>query len=240
MVQKNKKEKIIMHAKVRKIIGKQTRALRKEGIIPANIYGKNFTSQTIALNQKEFVDTFKTAGETNIVYVILDDKEIPTLISEIQIHPINQSILHVDLRKINLKQKIEVQVPITIIGTSEAVENKNGILLTQMTEITVTALPSDIPDNISVDISNMNELGDVIRISDLPKSDLFYINEDSEQTIVSVTEHKEEELEPETVSEKPEIIGEGETEATTEGESSESVSDQAHQNSKSTDKDKNK
>lgn len=240
MVQKNKKEKIIMHAKVRKIIGKQTRALRKEGIIPANIYGKNFTSQTIALNKKEFFDTFKTAGETNIVYVILDDKEIPTLINEIQIHPINQSILHVDLRKINLKQKIEAQVPIAIVGTSKAVENKNGILLTQMTEITVTALPPDIPDNISVDISNMNELGDVIRISDLPKSDLFYINEDSEQTIVSVTEHKEEELEPETVSEKPEIIGEGETETTTKDESSEPISDQAHRNSKSTDKDKNK
>ena len=222
MEHKEKKEKIIMNATFREITGKQTRSLRKDGIVPANIYGKEFTSQTISLDKKEFIDTFKAAGETNVVYVKVDGKEIPTLFSEIQIHPTNQSVLHVDLKKIDLKKKVETQVPFVISGLSEAVEKKHGILLTQMTEVTIEALPSDIPNNIDVDISNMSEIGDVIRISDLPKSASYEIKEELERIIVSVTEHKEEELVPETVSEEPEITGEAEG----DGESSEDATDQ--------------
>jgi len=231
MVQKETKEKYVLKATPRTIIGKQTRSLRKAGIVPANIFGKEFTSQTISLQLKDFIDTFKSAGETNVVYIDIDGEEIPTLFSEIQIHPTNQSILHVDLKKIDLKQKVETQVPFSIIGISEAVEKKHGILLTQMTEVTIEALPSDIPNDIEVDISNMNEIGDVIHISDLPKSTSYEIKEEDERIIVSVTEHKEEELEPETVSEEPEIT----TEVEGEGESPEDASDQ---NADSSDKNK--
>jgi len=226
MVQKDTKEKIVLHAKPRTIFGKQTRSLRKGGVVPANIYGKKFKSQSIVVEKKEFVDTFKTAGETNIVYVTIDEKEIPTLISEIQIHPVNQSILHVDLRKIDLKQKIEAKVPLVITGMSEAVEKKNGVLLTQMDEVTIEALPADIPNEIQVDISGLIEIGDAIHVSDLPKSKLYEIKEGPERFIVSVTEHKEEELVPETVSEEPEIIGEEEKAAAEEGDIPETPTDQ--------------
>jgi len=218
MDKKSTKVKIVMTANPREIVGKSTRSLRKSGVVPANIYGKDFESLTISVDLKEFVDTFKTAGETNVVYVKVSDKEIPTLISEIQIHPVNQSILHVDLRKIDLKQKIEAQVPLVIFGESEAVEVKHGILLTQMTEITIESLPSDIPNEISVDISTLNEIGDVIRVSDLPKIDGVEFKEDPERMIASVTEHKEEELVPETVSDEPEIIGEDGKAVVPEGE----------------------
>jgi len=222
MDQKETKEKIIMNATLREITGKHTRSLRKNGIVPANIYGKGYTPQTISLDKKEFIDTFKAAGETNVVYVKVYGKEIPTLFSEIQIHPTNQSVLHVDLKKIDLKKKVETQVPFVISSLSEAVEKKHGILLTQMTEVTIEALPSDIPNNIAVDISNMSEIGDVIRISDLPKSTSYEIKEEPDRIIVSITEHKEEELVPETVSEEPEITGE----VVGDGESSEDTTDQ--------------
>lgn len=203
-----KKEKITLKAIKRDILGKQTRSLRKSGTIPANIFGKNFKSLAVSINNKEFLTTYKESGETNVVFINVENKEIPTLISQIQIHPIDQSILHIDFRKIDLKQKIEAKVPIAIIGTSEAVERKNGVLLSQMTEINIFALPADIPNKIEIDITPLTDIGNSIRIADLPKSNTFEIKEDPTKTIVLVTEHKEEELEPETVSEEPEIISE--------------------------------
>lgn len=232
MVQKETKEKITINATLREIKGKGNRSLRRKGVIPANIYGKDFTSQTISLDKKEFVDTFRAAGETNVVYVKIDEKEIPTLFSEIQIHPTNQSVLHVDLKKIDLKKKVETQVPLVISGISEAVEKKHGILLTQMTEVTIEALPSNIPNDIVVDISNMSEIGDVIRISDLPKSTTYEIKEEEERIIVSVTEHKEEELVPETVSEEPEITGEAEGEGAISDDSTDQNTNLSDENKK--------
>ncbi len=208
MTQPQSAEKVILDAQARETFGKQNRSLRKHGNIPANIYGKDFKPMSVTVDAKIFNNLFKTAGETTVVYVKVADKEYPTLISDIQYHPITEEILHVDLRKVNLKQKIEAQVPLTFVGESEAVETKNGVLLTQMEEITVYALPAHIPHEIEVDISVLKEIGDAIRVADLPKSEEYEVDEDPEMVMVSVTEHKEEEIEPETATEAPEILSE--------------------------------
>jgi len=208
-------EKVILEAQPRETFGKQTRSLRKSGKLPANIYGRDFESLAVTIDTKIFQKLFKNAGETTVVYVIVDGKEYPTLISDIQHHPVTEDVLHVDLRKVNLKQKIEAFVPLVIVGESEAVEVKNGVLLTQLEEVTVNALPAHIPHQIEVDISALVELGDMIRISDLAKSDEYEIIDEPERVVVSVAEHKEEEIIPETTAEETEIITEG---AAAEGE----------------------
>lgn len=200
-------DKIVLAATERKIFGKANRALRKTGSIPANVYGTDFKPLAVTVPSFEFTKVYKQAGETDVVYLDVNKKEIPTLISEIQLHPFTEKILHIDFRKVNLKQKIETQVPIEITGVSEAVEKKNGVLLTQMEEIKIEALPTDIPHAITIDISILTEIGQQISVADLPKSDKYEIIDEPEKVIVSVTEHKEEELEPETVSAEPEIIG---------------------------------
>ena len=204
----DKPKQIKLEAKPRTILGKANKSHRKEGFLPGNIYGEDFESASISVSMNDFTITFKQAGETSVVYIQLDGKEIPTLISDIDYHPVTETILHVGFRKVNLKQKIEAQVPFAFIGESEAVEKKNGVLLTQAEHVTVNALPTDIPSEIEIDLSKLTEIGDSIRVSDLPTSDRYQILDDPEKTIVSITEHKEEEIEPETTSEEPEIIGE--------------------------------
>ncbi len=218
MTQPQPAEKVVLEAQARETFGKQTRKLRKEGMIPANVYGKNFTPVAMTIDSKVFNNLFKTAGETTVIYVKVADKDYPTLVSDIQYHPVTEEILHVDFKKVNLKQKVEARVPLQFVGESEAVEHKNGVLLTQVEEIVVSALPTHIPHAIEVDISALKEIGDAIRISDLAKSADYEIEEEAEMLIVSVTEHIEEEIEPETTAEAPEILTEKEGE---EGEGTE-------------------
>lgn len=218
MTQPQSAEKVILEAQKRETFGKQTRSLRKSGTLPSNIYGPGFESVAIGIDSNTFQSIYKSAGETTVVYVKVEDKEYPTLISEIQYHPVTEEILHVDLRKVNLRQKIEASVPLVFVGESEAVEVKNGVLLTQLVEVTVSALPTNIPHQIEVDISALKDNGDMIRIADLAKSGEYEVVDEADRVIVTVAEHKEEAIEPETAAEAPEIITEGKAEAA-EGES---------------------
>lgn len=218
MTQPQPAEKVVLEAQVRETFGKQTRKLRKEGNIPANVFGKSFTPVAISVDTKVFNTLFKTAGETTVIYIKAGDQEYPTLVSDIQYHPVTEEVLHVDFKKVNLKQKVEARVPLHFIGESVAVEQKNGVLLTQVEELIVTALPTSIPHAIEIDISVLQEIGDAIRVSDLAKSADYEIEEEPETVIASVTEHVEEEIEPETTAEAPEILTEKEGEEGAEGE----------------------
>ncbi len=206
--------KITLQATPRTIFGKKVRAMRRDGTIPGNIFGKNFKSQAISIAPKNFSAAYKQAGETGLMYIELDGKAIPTLLSDIQYHPSRDSIIHVDLRKVDLTQKTEANVPIKFIGESVAVAQKNGVLITQMDHITVKALPADIPHDIEVDISALVDIGNEIKVLSCPKSDKYEILDEPEKTIVSVTEHVEEVIEVQTTTEAPEII----TEKPAEGE----------------------
>lgn len=221
---KASQEQITLSASARKETGKQVKKLRKEGKIPANIFGQDFQSLAITLDYKDFVAAYKAAGATGIVYVHVDKDSIPTLVAHVQRHPVIDTFLHIDFRKVNLKQKIETPVPVLIVGQSEAVNVKGGILLTQATDLTVEALPTDIPQHIEVDIASLKEIGQDIKVKDLIKSSAYEIKEDPEKVIVSVTEHKEESVVPETeptaapeiTTAKPEEGAEGETGAPAE------------------------
>jgi large subunit ribosomal protein L25 len=212
-------EKTVMTVTKRSEFGKKLRKLRHQNIIPANVFGKDFTSLAISIGAKEFYRVFKVARETGVIHLMAEGKEIPTMIKHVQRHPISSAVIHVDLRKIDLKQKIEAEVPVVVINESPAVK-LGGVLLTQAMHLTVEALPTDIPSSIEVDASTITELGGEIKVQDLPKNSSYEIKNEPEHTIIMVVEHKEESLEPETTSEHPEITGETTDEATTESETS--------------------
>lgn len=198
--------KITLQATPRTIFGKKVRALRKTGAIPANIFGKGFKSQAVTLAPKEFSTAYKMAGATGLMYVELEGKSIPTLLADVQYHPSADSIIHVDLRKVDLTIKTQANVPVKFIGESVAVSQKNGVLITQMDHVTVEALPANIPHDLEVDISILTEIGNEIKVSSLPKSADYEVLDDPERTIVSVTEHVEEVVEVQTTTEAPEIL----------------------------------
>lgn len=207
-------DKLALGGVKREIFGKKLKKMRHEGKIPANVYGPNFKSVSVTLEGKDFNKVYKVAEETGIVYLNVDKQEIPVLIKNVQIHPVNHLLLHVDLRKVDLTQKIETQVPIKVVGESPAVKEKGGVLLTQSDEVKVEALPQDIPHEIEVDISKLVEIGNEIKIADLIKNAKYEIKEDAQKIVVSVIAHKEESLTAETTAAAPEVI----TEKLAEGE----------------------
>ena len=205
---KTSQEKTVLTAEMRTITGKKVNALRKQGMVPANVFGPNFDSKSITVTLKDFTAAYKVAHETGIVYVNVDKDSIPTLIKDIQKHPVTGFILHVDFRKIDLTQKIVTTVPVHFEGDSVAVNQLNGVLITQNDHLDIEALPEKIPAHIEVDISALKEIGDEITVKDIKANPDYVIITDPETVVVSVTAHKEESVVPETTTTAPEVITE--------------------------------
>jgi len=203
----NKTEKITLNVQVRKELGKKVKQMRKNGVIPANVSGGADKPVAISVVLKDFTPVYKAAGETGIVYVEIEGKSVPTLIRDVERHPVDGSILHIDFRQINLHKKIETEVPVQVEGESIAVNQLGGVMLTQTDRLMVEALPANIPAHIVVDLSKITELGQEIKVSDLPTSSEYVIKEDPERVIISVVEHKEESTEVQSEKTETEIIG---------------------------------
>ncbi len=199
---KTKSEKIILEAKKRELFGKKVKKLRREGKIPANIFGRNFKSTAISIEAGEFSRVYRLAGRTNVIYIKLDNKELPVLVSQIQRHPLTDFPIHVDFKKVDLKQKVEAEVPVKITGASPAVEEKGAEVIVQSKTLLVEALPDKIPAAIEVDISSVTEPGVEIKVKDLKAGKDWEFAEEPEKTVVVIAAHVTEEVEPEKPSEE--------------------------------------
>ena len=197
MNKKETKEKINLKAEPRNILGRKVKKLRKTGLVPANIFGRNFSSKSITINLKEFTNVYKKLKETGLLYLEVDNENLPVLVHKIQKHPLKNLILHIDFKKVDLTEKTQTEVPIEITGQSPAVTEKAGVLLTFTNRLLIEALPQNIPQSIKVDISGLKEIGQKIKVSDLPNSDDYQIKTEKEKVIISVTSHKEENTTPE-------------------------------------------
>jgi large subunit ribosomal protein L25 len=157
-----------LSASTRTVFGRKTKQLRKQGIIPANIFGKKIKSLAIELEQAKLLDVMRQAGETGLIHLKIkgDDKVHPVLVSGYAQNPVSDEMLHVDFHEVDLKQKTTATVPLKAVGESEAV--KSGMVLVMFkNELDVEALPTDLPDSIEVDISGLTEVGATILAKDL-------------------------------------------------------------------------
>lgn len=203
----------------RSVFGKKVKKLRKEGILPGNIYGKEMKSQAIQMPAKEFADVFKQAGHSGVVNLTLGEESIPTLVHEVTYDHIDKFPLHVDFYKVNLKEKVKATVPVVVIGEPTAVTEKFGLLLQNISEVEVEALPTDLPENIEVDVTHLAQVGDSVKVSDLKVSTDVAILAEPEQEIVRIAELVSKEAEEQAAAE----AAEAEAHATegTEGEAAE-------------------
>ena len=167
--------KTSLPAKLRTVLGRKIKQLRKQGLLPANIYGKKVKSQAVSVDAKKFAEVFSKAGETGLLELELDGKKLPVLIHNVSYHPVTNQTLHADFYAVDLKEKVEANVPLLIIGESPAVKDKTGVLLINLDELHVEALPQDLPEKIEVDIANLVKLDDAIKVADLPVSDKIKI-----------------------------------------------------------------
>jgi len=157
-----------LKAEKRKILGRKVKNLRQKGILPANLYGRDIKSQALQLNLKEFLNVFNKTGETGLIDLKIDRLQAKTVLaSDIQLDPVSDIPLHVDFRQIDLTKKTSVAVPIEIIGEAPAVEHGDGVLIQILQEIEIEALPENLPDHISVDVSGLKEINDAVRVEEL-------------------------------------------------------------------------
>lgn len=172
----------------REISGKKVRKLRREGIIPANIYGADFTSTAVQLPVKNFNKVFDIVHETGLVDIELGSQVIPVLIKNVQVNPSTEAVLHADFHKVNLKQKITAKVPVETIGEAKAEVDKIGLLEQPMMEVEVEALPTDLPEKIEVNVEKLAAVNDQLLVSDLKAPEGVTILSDMSQVVVKIGE----------------------------------------------------
>ena len=169
----------------RKVLGKKVKKLRKEGILPANVYGKDIKSIAVQLAQKDFEKVFEKAGETGLVDVMVDRKTIPVLIHNVQSDYLG-NYLHADFFKVDLKEKVKTMVPILILGEPKAVVDKIGLLMNIMSEVEVEALPEALPENIEVNVENLALVDEQITVADIKAPQGVVILTDPSQVIIKI------------------------------------------------------
>lgn len=185
----------------RELTGKKVKKLRKEGILPGNIYGKGITSTSIQLPYKEFDDVFDEVGYTGLVDLDLDGTIHPVLIHDTHDNPVTDQTLHVDFFQVNLKEKIKSMIPLELVGEAQAVAEKIGLLMEQTSEVEVEALPDALPEKIDVDVTTLAQVGDQLTAGDLKIPSEVTLITDPSIVIVRVAELVSKEAEEEAKEE---------------------------------------
>jgi large subunit ribosomal protein L25 len=177
---------ITINATKRTVSGKPVNKLRKDGKIPAVVYGHNITAQNLELSALEFMKAFRQAGESTIVTLSIDGQNTPVLIHDVQNHYLTEQPIHIDFYAVNMTEKLTATVPIHFVGESQAVKALGGVLLKNLSEVEVECLPADLPSHLEVDISALNTFEDTIRVSDLNVSDKVEVKAAPEELVVAV------------------------------------------------------
>jgi large subunit ribosomal protein L25 len=177
----------VLKVEKRKILGKKVKQLRRDGFIPANIYGKDVKSEALQVAQKDFEKVFKEAGTSGLVDLQFDGKTIPVLIHNLQTDYHN-NILHADFYKVNLKEKVKTEVALEFVGEPKAVTDKVGLLMPIMSVVEIEALPEALPENIQVNVEPLAAVDQQITIADIKAPEGVTILNDPAQVVVKISE----------------------------------------------------
>jgi large subunit ribosomal protein L25 len=212
-------EKVVIQAEKRNVVGKQVRALRREGKLPAVIYGRHIDPISIVLDAHDASLTLARTTSSSLVTIELDGKQYPTLVRERQLDFIRNSLIHVDFLAVSMTEKLTASVGVHIEGEAPAVKEFGAILVTNLTELEVECLATDLPERFVVDVSGLAEIGDGVYVKDLAVPVNVEILTDPDEMIVVATamaaeevEEEEEELLEGEAEEGPEVIEKGKKE----------------------------
>ena len=209
-------ENIVINATPRTVVGKQVRALRREGILPAVLYGPHMDPINVSLEAHSSSLILGKLTASSLVTVELEGKQYPSLVREKQRNFIKGNLLHVDFQVISMTEKLRTKVGIELIGESHVVKEFMAILVNGLEELEVECLPADLPERITVDVSSITEIGGGIYVKDIVVSDKVEILDDMGEMIVMATstyeEPEEEEVVIEGELEEPDVIEKGKKE----------------------------
>jgi len=197
----------------------KAKALRKKGIIPATFYAQNKKPISLSVTEKDIKDVL--SKDYSVISLKVDKgRNLKSIIREIQYHPVNRSILHVDFLGVKLTEKITSEVPLVLEGIPVGVKENGGVLEQIIRDIEIEALPLEIPPHITLDVSHL-DIGDSIHVSDI-KVDKIKILTKGEYSVATVIlprkEAEEVEKVEEVLEEEMEETEETEAEEKSEGE----------------------
>jgi large subunit ribosomal protein L25 len=187
-------EKVVLKATPRTATGRQVRALRRTGLLPAVIYGHNVEPISIALEGRDAGRVLGRLSSSSLITIDLEGKEYPALVREKQQNYIKRTLIHVDFMVVSLTEKIRAKVSIVLNGNSPAVKDFNAMLINGLSELEVEAFPQDLPQSIGVDISALVKIGDGIHVRDIILSDKVQVLDTPDEMIVLATAPAKEEV----------------------------------------------
>ena len=186
----------------RGMTGKRVRRLRAQGRVPAVVYGHDVKPIPLDLDGHEFDRVYNSAGRTHLVDLAVDGgRPRKVLVREVQHHPRRHGPVHVDLYVVRMTEKLTAEVPVVVTGESPAVKASLGDVLVNSHQLRVECLPADIPDAIVVDITPLENVGDVLRVSDLTMPPNVAAIGDPEDVVVKIAAPVVAEPEPEVTEE---------------------------------------
>jgi large subunit ribosomal protein L25 len=186
-------EKVVLKAEKRDVIGKQVKAMRRAGKLPAVIYGRHTDPISVSLDSHTASLVLGRLTSSSLVTIDLNGKEYPALVREKQRDYIKNRLLHVDFLTVSLTETLRASVAVNLVGVSIAVKDYNAVLVTNLQSLEVESLPGDLPERIDVDISVLARPGDGIRVRDIKVSDKVRLLDDPETMVAVATFAKVEE-----------------------------------------------
>ncbi len=181
-------EKFVLEVQPRSIVGKKVSQLRRQGLVPATVYGPKIEPMTIQIPYRPLQVTLLNAGGTNLIDLSIDGSMTTVLAREVQRDIMRNDITHVDFFAVDLAAKISIDVPLHFANESPAVEAKKGMLITGPAALTIETLPSKLLSEIEIDLSVLKEVGDSIHVRDLVLPEGIAILNDPDEMIARISQ----------------------------------------------------
>lgn len=204
-------DKIVLKATRRNVVGKHVKEVRRQGLLPAVLYGHKFEPINISLNAHDASLVLGAVTPSTIVTIDLEGTEHAALVRERQKNYLRNSLLHVDFQVVSQNETIRAMVPVVLTGVAPAVKDFNAVIVTNVTQIEVEALPRDLPEHFEIDIAVLTGVGDSIKVSDLTVSNKVNVHTAADEILVVATGAAPEEVVEEVATEgaEPEVIERG-------------------------------
>jgi large subunit ribosomal protein L25 len=174
----------------REVLGKKTKQLRRDGVTPAHLFGHELESQSLQCDTAELLQILAHAGTTRLVSLKVEgDKDAKSVfVREIQRDVISRQLLHVDFYQVRKDEKMQMDIPIVLVGEAPAMRGKGRLISRGITELKIECLPEKVPPQIEVDISILTELEQGIYVKDIALDPAILVHADPQQLVVKVTE----------------------------------------------------
>jgi large subunit ribosomal protein L25 len=208
----------------REVLGKKVKRLRRDGVLPANLYGRGLDSVAVQMPLQKARDMLYTHGTNTLIKVRVagESEPRPVIVRDIKRHPVNGNVLHVDFYQVDLKRTLKAFVPVNLTGEAPAIAAQGGILLQGLDTVQLEALPSEMPDHLEISVDGLMEIDDQLTVAALVVGAGVTMLSDPDQMVARVTRPRLIE-EVEEVLEGEEELAEGEE--APEGEEGEESAD---------------